>query len=100
MAASVPRPSGAGPRASIRRMNPPPPSERRPQRIAVLPGDGSGKDVTAEAVKVLEAAACTWGLPLELAHFDWDADRYLKTGETVPPGAFDDFRDNYAAILI
>ncbi|HEY2290505.1 MAG TPA: isocitrate/isopropylmalate dehydrogenase family protein [Thermoanaerobaculia bacterium] len=81
-------------------MNPTPPSERRPQRVAVLPGDGSGKDVTAEAVKVLEAAAGTWSLPLELVHFDWDADRYLKTGETVPPGAFDDFRDNYSAILI
>ncbi|HEY4573427.1 MAG TPA: isocitrate/isopropylmalate family dehydrogenase, partial [Thermoanaerobaculia bacterium] len=81
-------------------MNPTPPSERRPQRVAVLPGDGSGKDVTAEAVKVLEAAAGTWSLPLELIAFDWDADRYLKTGETVPPGAFDDFRDNYSAILI
>jgi 3-isopropylmalate dehydrogenase len=81
-------------------MNPIPPSERRPQRIAVLPGDGSGKDVTAEAVKVLEAAAGTWSLPLELVPFDWDADRYLKTGETVPAGAFDDFRDNYSAILI
>jgi 3-isopropylmalate dehydrogenase len=81
-------------------MNPTPPSERRPQRIAVLPGDGSGKDVTAEAVKVLEAAAGTWSLPLELLHLDWDADRYLRTGETVPAGAFDDFRDNYSAILI
>ena len=81
-------------------MNPTPPSERRPQRIAVLPGDGSGKDVTAEAVKVLAAAAGTWSLPLELISFDWDADRYLRTGETVPAGAFDDFRDNYSAILI
>jgi 3-isopropylmalate dehydrogenase len=81
-------------------MNSTPPSERRPQRIAVLPGDGSGKDVTAEAVKVLEAAAEAWELPLELVHFDWGADRYLATGETVPAGAFDDFRDNYAAILI
>jgi 3-isopropylmalate dehydrogenase len=81
-------------------MNPTPPSERRPQRIAVLPGDGTGKDVTAEAVKVLEAAAEAWELPLELVHFDWDADRYLATGETLPKGALDDFRDNYSAILI
>ncbi len=77
-----------------------PPSQRRPQRIAVLPGDGTGKDVTAEAVKVLEAAAETWDLPLELAHLDWDADRYLATGETLPPGALDDFRENYSAIFI
>ncbi len=70
------------------------------QRIAVLPGDGIGKDVTAEAVKVLEAAAEAWDLPLELVRFDWDADRYLTTGETLPPGALDDFRRNYAAIFI
>jgi 3-isopropylmalate dehydrogenase len=77
-----------------------PPSQRRPQRIAVLPGDGTGKDVTAEAVKVLEAAAETWDLPLELVHLDWDADRYLATGETLPKGALEDFRDNYASIFI
>ncbi|HSG41239.1 MAG TPA: isocitrate/isopropylmalate family dehydrogenase, partial [Thermoanaerobaculia bacterium] len=81
-------------------MNSIPPSERRPQRIAVLPGDGTGKDVTAEAVKVLEAAAETWDLPLELVHLDWDADRYLATGETLPKGALEDFRDNYSAIFI
>ncbi len=77
-----------------------PPSQRRPQRIAVLPGDGTGKDVTAEAVKVLEAAAETWDLPLELVHFDWDADRYLATGETLPKGALDDFRQNYSSVFI
>jgi 3-isopropylmalate dehydrogenase len=77
-----------------------PPSQRRPQRIAILPGDGTGKDVTAEAVKVLEAAAESWDLPLELIHFDWDADRYLATGETLPKGALDDFRENYSAVFI
>ncbi|HET9210600.1 MAG TPA: isocitrate/isopropylmalate family dehydrogenase, partial [Thermoanaerobaculia bacterium] len=75
-------------------------SQSTPQRIAVLPGDGIGKDVTVEAVKVLEAAAEIWSLPLELVHFDWDADRYLATGETLPAGALDDFRNNYAAIFI
>jgi 3-isopropylmalate dehydrogenase len=81
-------------------MNSTHPKDRRPQRIAVLPGDGIGKDVTVEAVKVLEAAAETWSLPLELVHFDWDADRYLATGETLPDGAIEDFRDNYASIFI
>jgi len=76
------------------------PRERRPQKIAVLAGDGIGKDVTAEAVKVLEAAAGRFDLPLELVHLDWDADRYLETGETLPEGALDDFRENYAAIYI
>jgi 3-isopropylmalate dehydrogenase len=76
------------------------PRDRRPQRIAVLPGDGIGKDVTAEAVKVLSVAAERWQLPLELVHFDWDADHYLRTGETMPEGALEDFRNNYAAIFI
>jgi 3-isopropylmalate dehydrogenase len=81
-------------------MNPVHPKDRRPQRVAVLPGDGTGKDVTAEAVKVLESAAEAWDLPLELVHLDWDADRYLATGETLPAGALDDFRQNYSAIFI
>jgi 3-isopropylmalate dehydrogenase len=76
------------------------PRDRRPQRIAVLPGDGIGKDVTAEAVKVLQAAAEAFGLPIELEHLPWDADRYLETGETLPPGALEDFRDNWSAVFI
>jgi len=81
-------------------MNTTDPRDRRPQRIAVLPGDGIGKDVTAEAVKVLEAAAARFDLPLELKTFLWDADHYLDTGETLPDGALDDFRENYSAIFI
>jgi 3-isopropylmalate dehydrogenase len=81
-------------------MSPIDPSQQRPQRIAVLPGDGTGKDVTVEAVKVLESAAEAWDLPLEIRQFDWDADRYLETGETLPEGALDDFRENWAAIFI
>jgi 3-isopropylmalate dehydrogenase len=81
-------------------MNATDPRHRRPQRIAVLPGDGIGQDVIAEAVQVLEAAKARFGLPIELVPFDWGADRYLATGETMPAGALDDFRDNYSAILI
>ena len=81
-------------------MNTTPPSERRPQKIAILAGDGIGKDVTVEAVKVLDAATSRWSLPLELVHLPWDADRYLSTGETMPAGALEDFRDHYAAIFI
>jgi len=77
-----------------------PPALRRPQRVAVIAGDGIGKDVTAEAVKVLEAAAERFTLPLELVHLPWDADRYLDSGETLPDGALDEFRRHYAAIFI
>lgn len=77
-----------------------PPSERRPQKIAVLPGDGIGVDVTVEALKVLEAAKERWSLPLEFVELGWNADRYLETGETLPEGALDTFRNDYSAIFI
>jgi len=76
------------------------PKDRRPQRVAVIPGDGIGKDVTAETVKVLEAAGERWELPLELVQFPWDADRYLETGETLPEGALEELRTRYSAIFI
>lgn len=81
-------------------MSLPHPRDRRPQRIAIIPGDGIGKDVTVEAVKVLEAAAARWALPLELRHFPWDADHYLATGESMPPGMMEEFRTEYSAIFI
>ena len=76
------------------------PRQQRPQRVAVLPGDGIGKDVTVEAVKVLEAAAERWSLPLELVQFPYDADYFLATGIPMPPGQMEEFRDRFAAIFI
>ena len=76
------------------------PRDRRPQRIAVLPGDGIGHDVTAEGVKVLEAAAERWELPIELEHFPWSADHYLETGVTMPEGALEDLEERFSAVLI
>ena len=81
-------------------MNEMDPRDRRPQRIAVLPGDGIGRDVTAEATKVLEAARERWQLPIELIEKPWSADHYLETEETLPEGALEDLRDNYSAIFI
>jgi 3-isopropylmalate dehydrogenase len=81
-------------------MNPVDPRDRRPQRIAVLGGDGIGPEVTAEAVKVLGAAAERWSLPLELVELPWSAEHYLATGVSLPPGALDDLRDDYSAVLI
>jgi len=59
------------------------------RRYAVVPGDGIGIDVTREAVKVLEAASRVFGFSLALTHFDYGAERYLKTGETLPEGALE-----------
>ena len=41
------------------------------QKIAVLAGDGIGKEVMPEGLRVLQAAAGRFGLPLEFHHFDW-----------------------------
>ena len=69
-------------------------------KIAVIPGDGIGVDVTAEAVKVLGRVADRRGLKFEPVFFPWSADHYLKTGETVPTGGFDDLSKNYDAIFM
>src|SRR5271170_842333 len=69
------------------------------KRLAVIPGDGIGPAVTAEAVKVLNAAVTKSSKKLALTNFDWGADRYLRDGTTLPPDAPEMFRRNYDAIL-
>jgi 3-isopropylmalate dehydrogenase len=60
--------------------------------IAVIPGDGTGPEVVAEGLKVLDAAAQRFGFTLAKTTFDFGGDRYLRTGETLPEGAVDDLR--------
>jgi 3-isopropylmalate dehydrogenase len=69
-------------------------------RIAVIPGDGIGKDVTAEAVKVLKAVARASGRSLDLVHLPWSADHFLATGETLPADGYRMLRDDFAAIFV
>ena len=52
-------------------------------KIAVIPGDGTGPEVTAEAVKVLNASAKKHGFKLDLTPFDFGGERYLKTGKVL-----------------
>ena len=76
------------------------PGAGRLKRIAVIPGDGAGKEVIPEAVKVLKAAAARGGREVALTEFDWGADRYLRDGTTLPAGAVEMFRRDYDAILL
>jgi 3-isopropylmalate dehydrogenase len=69
-------------------------------RIAVIPGDGIGKEVTAEAVKVLKAVGAASGAALDLHHLPWSADHYLATGETLPADGYRMLRDEFAAVLV
>ncbi len=61
------------------------------RRYAIVPGDGIGVDVTREAVKVLRAVAEAASLTIRLEEFDYGAERYLRTGETLPEGALEAF---------
>ena len=61
-----------------------------------MPGDGIGKEVIPQALKVIEAS----GAPVEFTEFDWSADRYLKDGTTVPPDGFAMLARDYDAIFV
>jgi len=56
----------------------------RKHRIAVIPGDGIGKETVPESLKVLDAAARRFGFDLELTHYDWSCETYKDTGEFMP----------------
>jgi len=66
------------------------------KRIAVIPGDGIGKEVIPQALRVLEAI----GADLAFTHFDWGADRYLADKTTVPPDGFAMLARDFDAILV
>ena len=67
-------------------------------RIAVIPGDGVGGEVMAEALPCLDWARAR-GRGIQIQSLPYGADHYLATGETLPDTAFADLRDGYDAIL-
>ncbi len=69
------------------------------KRIAVIPGDGIGVEVTAEALKALRAVFAASGRRAEFTEFDWGAERYLHDGTSLPVGALDMLRRDFDAIL-
>jgi 3-isopropylmalate dehydrogenase len=69
-------------------------------RVAVIPGDGIGIDVTAEAVKVLRAVADVFGRTLQLEMLPYGADYYLQTGISLPPNGHAMLRDDFDAVYI
>jgi len=68
-------------------------------RIAVIPGDGIGKEVVPVAVSVIRAAVAKRHRPIEFVEFNWGADKYLRGHITLPEGAVEMLRDEFDAIL-
>ena len=68
--------------------------------IAVIPGDGIGVDVTAEAVKAMRAVGRVFGRTFDLEMLPYGADYYLKTGISLPPNGHAMLRDQFDAIYI
>ena len=68
-------------------------------RVAVVGGDGTGPEVTAEAVKVFKAVAALEGIRYELKDFDLGGDRFLRTGEILPESVVDELA-TFKAILL
>ena len=73
-------------------------AQRNPskKRIAVIPGDGIGKEVIPQAVRVIQAT----GAAVELTEFDWGADRYLLDQTTVPADGFTMLARDFDAIFV
>lgn len=68
-------------------------------KVAIMGGDGTGPEVVAEGVKVLEAAAKKFDFSLELTEFDYGGDRYLRTGEVLPENAAEELSKHDAIFL-
>jgi tartrate dehydrogenase/decarboxylase/D-malate dehydrogenase len=60
--------------------------------IAVIPGDGIGKEVVPEGMRVLEAAARRFGFALTWRPYDWSCERYAKTGAMMPPDGLEQIK--------
>ena len=68
-------------------------------RIAVIPGDGIGKEVVPEGQRVLEAAARRFGFELSWTEFDWSCERFARTGRMMPEDGLEQLRAFEAIFL-
>src|SRR2546421_5431186 len=68
-------------------------------RVAVIPGDGIGKEVVPEGIRVLEAAGKRFGFGFEWREFDWSCERYTKTGTMMPADGLEQLRPFDAIFL-
>ncbi|NLE10655.1 MAG: 3-isopropylmalate dehydrogenase [Actinobacteria bacterium] len=68
-------------------------------KIAVVPGDGTGPEVVAEGLKVFQVAAAATGFSYSVTQYDFGGERYMRTGETLPDSAIEEFKQHDAILL-
>jgi len=68
-------------------------------QVAVIPGDGIGKEVVPAAQRVLEAAGRRWGFGIDWTSFEWGCEYYVRTGEMMPSGALEQLAPHDAIFL-
>ena len=68
-------------------------------RLAVIPGDGIGKEVVPEGLRVLETVGAKFGIGFQLKHFDWSCETYKSTGRMMPDDGIARLRDHDAIFL-
>ena len=68
-------------------------------RIAVIPGDGIGKEVVPEGIRVLEVVGRKYGISFQWDEFPWSCETYLKTGRMMPEDGLTTIRNHDAIFL-
>ncbi len=68
-------------------------------RIALIPGDGIGKEVVPASVEVLEAVGRKHGFGFTWSEHDWGCERLVRSGELMPKGAIEEVRQQDAILL-
>lgn len=74
-------------------------SDMAKYRIAVIPGDGIGKEVMPEGIRVLDTVGARFGIEFEWDHLDWSCDRYHSAGGMMPADGLDRIRNHDAIYL-
>jgi 3-isopropylmalate dehydrogenase len=87
------------PAPGLRPLNIPKSTIVQTYNIAIIPGDGTGPEVTVEALKVLDAAAAKFGFALDKTEYDFGGERYKRTGEILPDSGLEDLKQHEAILL-
>ena len=73
--------------------------DRLSYKISVIPGDGIGKEVVPEGIRVLEAAGSRFGIEYDWKELPWSCEYYAKTGRMMPEDGLEQIRDHDAIFL-